>query len=68
MENETARYAAASVTNGRLTALYREDEPFPKQYFGTKMIDLQGKTVFARLYRQQCASCAERTSAILRED
>ena len=45
MENETARYAAASVTNGRLTALYREDEPFPKQYFGTKMIDLQGKTV-----------------------
>ncbi len=45
MEGETERYRAVAICGDKIAHTYGEKDQFPGRCFGTKMIDLGGKTV-----------------------
>lgn len=45
MDNNGEEYSAIEITEGKISKVYRKGDCFPKRAFGTKVIDLKGKTV-----------------------
>ncbi len=45
MEGETERYQAVAICGDKIACTYGAKDQFPKRCFGTKMIDLAGRTV-----------------------
>lgn len=45
MEGETERYQAVAICGDKIACTYGTKDQFPKRCFGTKMIDLAGRTV-----------------------
>ncbi len=45
MEGEGVVARALAVKDGKILATYSKEEAIPKRGFGTRMVDLQGKTV-----------------------